>query len=106
MLLHCGRGIFLVLCTRKNALYRTAAEQNLLLRDPPQAKNPAEQDSIFVLYTRKNVLYRTAAVRKVSLRDPPQAENPAEQDSILGFTPYYKKRILGKRMQYYRQKME
>ena len=70
MLLRCGRGIFLVLCTRKNALYRTAAEQNL------------------------------------SLRDPPQAENPAEQDSILGFTPYYKKRILGKRMQYYRQKME
>ena len=47
-----------------------------------------------------------AAVRKVSLRDPPQAESPAEQDSILGFTPYYKKRILGKRMQYYRQKME
>ena len=26
---------------------RTAAEQNLSLRDPPQAENPAEQDSIF-----------------------------------------------------------
>ena len=26
---------------------RTAAERNLSLRDPPQAKNPAEQDSIF-----------------------------------------------------------
>ena len=25
---------------------RTAAEQNLSLRDPPQAENPAEQDSI------------------------------------------------------------
>ena len=28
---------------------RTAAEQNLSLRDPPQAENPAEQDSIFML---------------------------------------------------------
>ena len=27
---------------------RTAAEQNLSLRDPPQAENPAEQDSIFI----------------------------------------------------------
>ena len=26
---------------------RTAAEQNLSLRDPPQAENPALQDSIF-----------------------------------------------------------
>ena len=26
---------------------RTAAEQNLSLRDPPQAENPAELDSIF-----------------------------------------------------------
>ena len=26
---------------------RTVAEQNLSLRDPPQAKNPASQDSIF-----------------------------------------------------------
>ena len=26
---------------------RTAAERNLSLRDPPQAENPAEQDSIF-----------------------------------------------------------
>ena len=26
---------------------RTAAEQNLSLRDPPQAENPASQDSIF-----------------------------------------------------------
>ena len=25
---------------------RTAAEQNLSVRDPPQAENPAEQDSI------------------------------------------------------------
>ena len=28
---------------------RTAAERNLSLRDPPQAENPAEQDSIFTL---------------------------------------------------------
>ena len=28
---------------------RTAAEQNLSLRDPPQAENPAEQDSIFIM---------------------------------------------------------
>ena len=28
---------------------RTAAEQNLSLRDPPQAENPAEQDSILNL---------------------------------------------------------
>ena len=27
---------------------RTAAEQNLSLRDPPQAENPTEQDSIFI----------------------------------------------------------
>ena len=27
---------------------RTAAERNLSLRDPPQAENPAEQDSIFM----------------------------------------------------------
>ena len=27
---------------------RTAAEQNLSLRDPPQAENPALQDSILV----------------------------------------------------------
>ena len=26
---------------------RTAAKRNLSLRDPPQAENPAEQDSIF-----------------------------------------------------------
>ena len=26
---------------------RTVAEQNLSLRDPPQAENPASQDSIF-----------------------------------------------------------
>ena len=38
---------------------RTAAEQNLSLRDPPKAENPAKQDSIF-------------AVRKI-----------AKQDSIL-----------------------
>ena len=28
---------------------RTAAERNLSLRDPPQAENPALQDSIFAL---------------------------------------------------------
>ena len=28
---------------------RTAAEWNLSLRDPPQAKNPVSQDSIFTL---------------------------------------------------------
>ena len=27
---------------------RTAAERNLSLRDPPQAENPALQDSIFI----------------------------------------------------------
>ena len=27
---------------------RTASERNLSLRDPPQAENPAEQDSIFI----------------------------------------------------------
>ena len=27
---------------------RTAAEQNVSLRDPPQAENPAPQDSIFI----------------------------------------------------------
>ena len=27
---------------------RTAAEKNLSLRDPPQAQNPASQDSIFL----------------------------------------------------------
>ena len=32
---------------------RTAAERNLSLRDPPQAENPALQDSIF---TRKGVM--------------------------------------------------
>ena len=32
---------------------RTAAEQNLSLRDPPQAENPAEQDSIFIMRTQK-----------------------------------------------------
>ena len=31
---------------------RTAAEQNLSLRDPPQAENPAEQDSIFIYDNR------------------------------------------------------
>ena len=29
---------------------RTAAEQNLLLREPPQAENPALQDSICMYY--------------------------------------------------------
>ena len=29
---------------------RTVAEQNLSLRDPPQAENPAPQDSIFTTY--------------------------------------------------------
>ena len=31
---------------------RTAAEQNLSLRDPPQAENPAPQDSIFIYDNR------------------------------------------------------
>ena len=37
---------------------RTAAEQNLSLRDPPQAENPAMQDSIFIkkCLTRKRWL--------------------------------------------------
>ena len=33
---------------------RTAAEQNLSLRDPPQAENPAEQDSIFMCALTSN----------------------------------------------------
>ena len=32
---------------------RTAAEQNLSLRDPPQAENPAPQDSIFIFQKRQ-----------------------------------------------------
>ena len=31
---------------------RTAAEQNLSFCDPPQAENPAEQDSIFIHVNR------------------------------------------------------
>ena len=31
----------------------TAAEQNLSLRDPPQAENPAPQDSIFIVFRKK-----------------------------------------------------
>ena len=31
---------------------RTAAAQNLSLRDPPQAENPAGQDSIFIYDNR------------------------------------------------------
>ena len=36
---------------------RTAAEQNLSLREPPQAENPAVQDSILAFYNyfRKNL---------------------------------------------------
>ena len=33
---------------------RTAAERNLSLRDPPQAENPAEQDSIFMCALTSN----------------------------------------------------
>ena len=40
---------------------RTAAEENLSLRDPPQAENPAMQDSIFIL--QKNCKVRKAAHR-------------------------------------------
>ena len=36
---------------------RTAAEQNLSLREPPQAENPASQESIFT-------------VRKIAKQDP------------------------------------
>ena len=32
---------------------RTAAKRNLSLRDPPQAENPAEQDSIFPLFSNR-----------------------------------------------------
>ena len=41
---------------------RTAAEQNLSLRDPPQAENPAMQDSIFMLnrITKTNIVTRRA----------------------------------------------
>ena len=43
-------------CKVKKALRvdRTAAEQNLSLRDPPQAENPALQDSIFVRKMRNS----------------------------------------------------
>ena len=37
---------------------RTAAERNLSLRDPPQAENPAPQDSIFKIafgYNKKGM---------------------------------------------------
>ena len=33
---------------------RTAAEQNLSLRDPPQAENPAAQDSIFAVMQKRS----------------------------------------------------
>ena len=49
--LFCLIGNCVALPIKQKALRenRTAAERNLSLRDPPQAENPALQDSIFML---------------------------------------------------------
>ena len=52
--LFCFTGNCVAFPVKQKALRmdRTAAEQNLSLRDPPQAENPAEQDSI-LLYRKR-----------------------------------------------------
>ena len=54
-LLYCFIGNCVAFPIKQKALRvdRTAAEQNLSLRDPPQAENPAPQDSIFIFPERQ-----------------------------------------------------
>ena len=64
-LLYCFTGNCVAFPIKQKALRvdRTAAEQNLSLREPPQAENPALQDSIFLLSKSAIFLFSKEKVR-------------------------------------------
>ena len=60
LILFCFIGNYVAFPIKQKALRvdRTAAKRNLSLRDPPQAENPALQDSIFIVCILENLAER------------------------------------------------